>query len=332
MTKRALILGISGQDGSYLAKLLLSKGYEVHGTSRDVDTQSFTGLQTLGIRGAVSLHSLSTDDFRNVLEVVTRLQPTEIYNLSGQTSVGLSFSQPTVAFESISIATIQILEVLRYLRAPIRFYNASSSECFGEQPRGARCDEATPFRPRSPYAMAKAAAHWAVANYREAYGIFGCSGILFNHESPLRPERFVTRKIVKAAVRIAAGSDERLQLGNLDVWRDWGYAPEYVEAMWAMLQQAQPDDFVIATGQSRSLKDFLAAAFREVGRDWQNHVDLDRSLLRATDMEHSAADPAKARRDLGWAARTSLADLVALLVRAEREGRHDAASSVPRRA
>jgi GDPmannose 4,6-dehydratase len=317
MPKTALILGISGQDGSYLAQLLLSKGYKVHGTSRDVETQTYAGLRQLGILDQVSLHSASTVDFRSLLEVVTRIQPDEIYNLAGQTSVGLSFTQPTAAFESIAIGTIQLLEVLRYLKAPIRMFNSCSSECFGQQPHGSHCDEATPFHPRSPYAMAKAAGYWAVANYREAYDLHACSGILFNHESPLRPSRFVTKKIVATAARIARGEKVRLELGNLDVWRDWGYAPEYVEAMWLMLQQRKPDDFVIATGESRSLQDFLAKTFELLQLDWKKHVDIDRGLFRATDLAYGGGDPAKARKILKWSAKTRFAALVQLLIDAE---------------
>jgi GDPmannose 4,6-dehydratase len=317
MKKTALVLGVSGQDGTYLTQLLLQKGYAVHGTSRDVESQGFGALRRLALYDSVSLHSVSPTDFRNLLDVVTRVQPDEIYNLSGQTSVGLSFAQPTAAFESIAIATIQVLEVLRHLKAPIRFYNACSSECFGEQPQAARCNEDTPFHPRSPYAMAKAAAFWAVANYREAYGVFGASGILFNHESSLRPERFVTRKIVSTAVRIQRGEPLRLRLGNLDVWRDWGYAPEYVEAMWMMLQAPKADDFVVATGKSHSLREFLDAVFRQLGLNWQEHVEIDPALLRATDMVYSGADASKAERVLGWKAHLSFAQLVAQLVNDE---------------
>lgn len=317
--KKALILGISGQDGSYLAQMLLSKGYSVHGTSRDVESQRFEGLNRLDIRADVKLHSVSPTDFRNLLEIITRLQPNEIYNLAGQTSVGLSFAQPTAAFESIAIGTIQLLEVLRYLKAPTRLYNACSSECFGEQSHGALCSETTPFRPRSPYAMAKATAYWAVANYREAYGLFACSGILFNHESPLRPERFVTRKIVSTAVRISRGEKVRLSMGNVNVWRDWGYAPEYVQAMWLMLQRDKPDDFVVASGTSHKLEGFLAAVFEELKLQWQDHVDIDANLMRTTDMLYSGADVCKAKDMLGWTATTGFRELVKLLVEDEQK-------------
>src|SRR5512140_307514 len=262
--KRALIFGVSGQDGSYLSKLLLEKGYEVHGTSRDAQLTRFDGLHRLGVFDRVKLHSASLFEFRNLLQVITAVEPDEIYDLAGQTSVALSFEQPIETLESIGGGTFQILEVIRYLRAPIRFYNASSSECFGDIGDGA-ADESTPFRPRSPYATAKAAAHWATANYREAYGLFASSGILFNHESPLRPARFVTQKIISAAKRIAAGERVKLELGNLDVSRDWGHAPEYVDAMWRMLQQETPEDYVIATGESHTLREWVEKSFGYLG-------------------------------------------------------------------
>lgn len=317
MTKKALIFGISGQDGSYLAKLLIKKGYEVHGTSRDVEARNFFGLKHLGIKTEVTLHSASLLDFRNLLEVITLVEPDEIYNLAGQSSVGLSFSQPMETMESISLGALQILEVLRYLKAPIRLYNACSSECFGEVGEHKACDETTPFRPRSPYAAAKAAAYWATANYRDAYGLYACSGILFNHESPLRPNRFVTRKIVSAAVEISRGQLKRLELGNLDVWRDWGYAPEYVEAMWLMLQQSQPEDFVIATGESHSLKEFMIGVFECLDLDWKSYVDIDSDLFRPSDLSYSLGSPEKANDVLGWKASTGFNELIPFLVNAE---------------
>jgi GDPmannose 4,6-dehydratase len=222
--------------------------------------------------------------------------------------------------ESIGIATLNVLEAIRFTRRPIRFYNAGSGECFGDT-AGRKASEETPFRPRSPYAAAKAAAHFEVANYREAYGLFACSGILFNHESPLRPERFVTRKIVAAASRIAAGSGETLKLGNLRVHRDWGWAPEYVDAMWRMLQREAPADYVIATGETRSLEDFVRVAFEAVGLDWREHVASDRGLLRPTDIEANHADPSRAARELGWKANLRMDETVQRMVAAERAGR-----------
>lgn len=313
--KRALICGVSGQDGSYLARLLLSKGYEVYGTSRDAQISSFQNLARLGIREQVSLESVSLIDFRSVLQALIKIRPDEVYNLGGQSSVSLSFEQPVETLESITTGTLNLLEAIRFLDAPIRFYNAGSSECFGDI-GAAAADETTPFRPRSPYAVAKAAAFWEVANYREAYGLFACSGILFNHESPLRPERFVTQKIVAAACRIAAGSQEQLHLGNISIQRDWGWAPEYVELMHLMLQQGQPDDYVAATGESRTLEDYVAEAFSCVGLDWRGHVVLDANLLRPTDIAVSRGNPAKARRKWGWQAQYKMADIVRMMVEA----------------
>lgn len=311
--RKALICGVSGQDGAYLAQLLLGKGYEVYGTSRDAQVGNFKNLVRLGISEQVKVMSMATNDFRSVLQVLSRVQPAEIYNLSGQSSVGLSFDQPVETLESIAIATLNFLEGMRFMGLGGRFYNAGSSECFGDTGNLA-ANEDTPFRPRSPYAVAKSTAHWEVANYREAYGLFACTGILFNHESPLRPERFVTQKIVQAACRIAAGSQERLRLGNLDVQRDWGWAPEYVTAMWQMLQQDQPEDFVIATGETNSLEDFVATAFTCVGLDWHEHVDIDPNLLRPSDLKISHADPSHAKEKLGWTASLRMRDVVMKMI------------------
>lgn len=315
--KTALVLGVSGQDGAYLSRLLLDKGYRVLGGARDAQASAFSGLCRLGIIDRVTLLSISIQDFRSVFQALIRTQPDEVYNLAGQSSVGLSFEQPVETLESIATGTLNILEAIRFTGRPIRFYNAGSSECFGDTGDYA-ANEETPFRPRSPYAVAKAAAYWEVANYREAYNLFACTGILFNHESPLRPERFVTRKIVAAAVRIAAGSKERLRLGNIDIARDWGWAPEYVEAMWRMLQQPTPSDFVIATGETRKLSDFIAAAFAEVGLDWREWVDIDPGLFRPTDLSAGRADPSKAQRELGWHATRQLDDVVKRMVAVER--------------
>ncbi|WP_167631304.1 GDP-mannose 4,6-dehydratase [Mariprofundus ferrooxydans] len=315
--KTALILGISGQDGCYLADLLLKKGYRVHGTSRDVDSRSFVNLQRLGIADQVSLHSASLVDFRNLLQVITQVEPDEIYNLAGQTSVGLSFSQPMETMESIALGSLQVLEVMRYLNAPIRLYNAGSSECFGAVSEGAPSHEATPFHPRSPYAAAKAAAFWATANYREAYGLHACSGILFNHESPLRPARFVTRKIVATACSIAGGSKDKLRLGNMAIRRDWGWAPEYADAMWRMLQLDSPEDIVIATGESHSLEEFVALVFQTLDLDWREHVEVDESLYRPSDLMFSEGDPSRAFERLGWKAEVHFAELIRRLVEAE---------------
>jgi GDPmannose 4,6-dehydratase len=245
-----------------------------------------------------------------------KVQPDEIYNLAGQSSVGLSFQQPVETLESIAQGTLNLLEAIRFTGQPIKFYNAGSSECFGDTAT-APADENTPFRPRSPYAVAKAAAFWEVANYREAYGLYACSGILFNHESPLRHERFVTRKIVAAAVRIASGSTEKLHLGNVSVQRDWGWAPEYVRAMWLMLRQPKPDDYVIATGESHKLEEFVEAAFGCVGLNWRDYVIIDPGLLRPTDISVGRANPARAWEDLKWQSRYRMPDVVRMMVEAE---------------
>jgi GDPmannose 4,6-dehydratase len=318
--KTALICGVSGQDGAYLAQLLLSKDYVVCGTSRDAQMSSFQNLVRLGIREQVKLESAALNDFRSVLQVLIKTQPDEVYNLAGQSSVGLSFEQPVETLDSITIATLNLLEAIRFTGAPIKFYNAGSSECFGDIGEQA-ADETTPFRPRSPYAVAKAAAFWEVANYREAYGLFACSGILFNHDSPLRPKRFVTQKIVDAACRIAQGSQEKLYLGNIAIQRDWGWAPEYVEAMYLMLQHQEPGDYVIATGESRKLEDFVAAAFACVGLDWQEHVITDASLLRPTDLAISKGNPAKANLKLGWQAQSKMNEVVQMMVQASQDPR-----------
>ena len=277
---------------------------------------SFQNLTRLGIRDQVRLESVTLTDFRSVLQALIKIQPDEVYNLAGQSSVGLSFQQPVETFESISIGTLNLLEAIRFASQPTKFYNACSSECFGDTGNTA-ADENTPFRPRSPYAVAKSAAFWEVANYREAYGLFACSGILFNHESPLRPERFVTKKIVSAAVRIASGSDEKLHLGNIFIQRDWGWAPEYVKAMRLMLQQEKLDDFVIATGESKTLEDFVATAFSCAGLDWHDHVVIDPELKRPTDLEVGKGNPAKARKQLGWEARYKMKDVVRMMMDCE---------------
>ncbi len=315
--RRALICGVSGQDGAYLARHLLSKGYEVVGTSRDAQMSSFRNLKWLGIDGRVQVESMAVTDFRSVFQVLLKTGADEVYNLAGQSSVGLSFQQPVETLESIALGTLNLLEAIRLVERPIRFYNAGSSECFGDT-HGVAATEETPFRPRSPYAVAKSAAFWEVSNYREAYGLFACSGILYNHESPLRPERFVTRKVVAAACRIADGSKEKLHLGDVSIERDWGWAPEYVEAMWMMLQAPEPADYVIATGEVHSLENFVDRAFRAVGLEWREHVVLDSSLLRPTDLRRGLGDPSLAAKKLGWRARSKMPDVVRMMVEGER--------------
>lgn len=316
--KRALICGVTGQDGAYLAQLLLGKGYQVWGTSRKAQTARIANLATLGIADQVQIESMVLVDPQSIRDVVERVQPDEIYHLAGQSSVGLSFQEPRETWEGIATGTVNLLEAVRLSDRPIRFYHAGSSECFGDT-QGECADETTPFRPKSPYAVAKAAATWSVATYREAYGLYACTGILFNHESPLRPDRFVTRKIVAAACRIAAGSDEKLHLGNVSIQRDWGWAPEYVESMYRMLQQENPDDYVIATGHTISLEQFVGITFTNVDRQWREHVVIDNDLLRPTEVAVGCANPAKAARVLGWRATSGVKDVIAKLITAERE-------------
>jgi len=300
---KALICGVSGQDGAYLSRLLLEKGYEVTGTSRDATATAFTNLVRLGIREHVKTISMATSDLGSVLKSIKDTSPDEIYYFAGQSSVGLSFEQPAETMESIAMGTAFMLEAIRFLDRPVRFYSAGTSECFGDTDE-VPATEITHFLPRSPYAVAKTAAHNLVSAYRESYGLYACTGILFNHESPLRMERFVTQKIVRGAARIASGSDEALQLGNLDIHRDWGWAPEYVEAMWLMMQQDHADDFVIATGQTVSLRHFIARAFSYFGLDWQDHVISVPGLCRPSDIRIVKADPTKAKTVLGWEAKT----------------------------
>nr|CRH06528.1 GDP-D-mannose dehydratase, NAD(P)-binding [Candidatus Magnetococcus massalia] len=314
--KRALICGVTGQDGAWLALLLLKKGYHVFGTSRDANVCSKDKLTLLGIEEKISYLSLNPTDFRSVIQAIIQADPDEIYNLSGQSSVALSFEQPVETLESISHGTINILEAIRMIKPDIRFYNAGSSECFGDTENEAATEE-TSFSPRSPYAVAKSAAFWSVSNYREGYNMFACSGILFNHESWLRPERFVTRKIISAAHRIAHGSNETLKLGNLGVSRDWGWAPEYVEGMWRMLQQEKPDDFVLATGQTYSLEEFVQEAFAAFGLDWKQHTTSNAVFFRNTDIHMSRANPQKATKLLEWSAKLKMPDIVQKMAIAE---------------
>ena len=307
--KTALITGVGGQDGSLLAKFLLDKGYNVWGTSRDAQGAAFGNLRRLGIHDQVQYLSLVPEDFRSVLVALRKSQPDELYHLSGQSSVGLSFEQPAETMQSITMGTLNILEACRMLDKEARVYYAGSSESFGDT-QGMPASESTPFHPQSPYAVAKASAFWLVNNYRDAYKLFACTGILFNHESALRPERFVTQKIIAAAKRIGAGSPETLRLGRLDIARDWGWAPEYVEAMWLMLQQERAEDFIVATGHSFTLEQFVATAFESFSLNWRDHVIQDEKLFRPTDIQLSKANPEKAKSLLGWEAKISGAQIV----------------------
>lgn len=316
MAKVALICGISGQDGAYLAEFLIKSGYQVIGTSRDAELSSFRNLVALGIREHVELKSMSSTDFRSVLNILTDTRPDEIYNLAGQSSVGLSFLEPVETMESHIMGTLNLLEAVRYLGAGSRIYNAGSGECFGNLD-GRMAKETDPFYPRSPYAVAKSAAHWECVNYREAYNLFVCNGILFNHESPLRPSRFVTRKVTSAACQFAKGRKGKMRIGNLAIRRDWGWAPEYVQAMWLMLQQDRADDYVIATGQNASLEDFVREAFRQVNLDWVDHVEVDENLFRPSEVKENCGDPTKAYERLGWHATSFMQDVVEKMIRAE---------------
>ena len=315
---KALICGVSGQDGAYLAQLLLEKGYEIYGGSRDVHNTSFKNLEKLNIIDKIRLVSITLNDFRSVFHTVNQFNPDEIYNLAGQSSVALSFEQPVETMESIITGTLNILEAIRFSGRPIKFYNAGSSECFGNANHAV--NEDTPFRPRSPYGVAKATAFWQVANYREAYNIFACTGILFNHESPLRKDRFVTKKIISTAYKISQGEDLKLKLGNIDIQRDWGWAPEYVEAMWLMLQQEKPDDFIIATGKTTSLEDFIRITFELLDLNWKDHVIFDTDFIRPTDIAVGYANPAKARQILNWVSKYEVRDIIKLMLDSEKIG------------
>ena len=311
--KNALVLGVNGQDGAYLAKLLLQKGYIVFGTSRDVQGSSLANLVRLGIRDMVKLISMAPEDFRSVFMAIRYSNPDEVYFLAGQSSAGLSFEQPAETIQSFTLGTLNVLEACRMFDKPIRQYHAGSSECFGDT-QGHSASESTRFKPSSPYAVAKASSFWMVDNYRQVYGLFACTGILFNHESSLRPQRFVTQKIIQAAKRIAAGSHESLELGRLDIVRDWGWAPDYVEAMWLMLQKNHPEDYIIATGKSYSLQDFVETAFAKVGLNWANHIHQSAQFFRPSDIGVSSADPTKAKVQLGWSAKVNMHGVVANMI------------------
>ena len=318
--KTALITGVSGQDGSYLAELLLGKGYEVHGLLRRASSFNTQRLDSIyrdphesGVRFLMHYGDLS--DSGSLVNLIRGLEPDEIYNLGAQSHVKVSFEVPEYTADATGMGTIRILEALRASGSQARFYQASSSEMFGASPPPQ--NESTPFHPRSPYGVAKMFAFWTTVNYREAYGVFASNGILHNHESPRRGETFVTRKISRAVARIKAGIQDKLYLGNLDARRDWGYAPEYVEAMWLMLQQNEPDDFVIATGKSHTIREFAQLAFAHVDLDWEEHVRIDPRYFRPAEVNYLCGDASKAKRMLGWEPRTSLPELVRIMVQAD---------------
>jgi GDPmannose 4,6-dehydratase len=316
MGKRALICGISGQDGTYLAKLLLERGYEVWGSSRDAELTAFNNLHRLGIYGSVRLVSLTLRDVGSVIGLLRRVRPDEIFSLAGQSSVGLSFEQPVETIESIALGALTLLEAIRLSNLDIRLYNAGSTECFGDTGNDV-ANEDTQFHPRSPYAVAKASAYWTVANYREAYDMFVCTGILSNHDSPLRPRRFVTRKIIHAVASLALGKDVSLPLGNLEIERDWGWAPEYVEAIAMMLEQPSAQDYIIATGQSHTLAQFVETAFNLIDKDWRAYVTIDENLMRPTDIMRNKVDSSKAATCLGWKAKNGMRHVIEMMLESE---------------
>ena len=321
--KTALITGITGQDGSYLAELLLEKGYQVHGLVRRASTFNTSRIDHIyqdphEARSRLHLHYADLTDGTSLTNLVLRVEPDEIYNLAAQSHVRVSFDQPLYTADVVGLGALRVLEAARVLndRKQVRVYQASSSEMFGEVVETPQ-RETTPFRPRSPYACAKVFAFHQTVNYREAYGLFACNGILFNHESPRRGETFVTRKITRSATRIREGLQEKLYLGNLDAKRDWGFARDYVEAMWLMLQHERADDFVIATGETHTVREFLECAFQRVGLPYQQYVEIDPRYLRPSEVELLLGDAAKAREKLGWQPRTSFAGLVELMVDAD---------------
>lgn len=319
--RRALVTGITGQDGSYLAELLLEKGYEVHGLIRRASTFNTARIDHLyrdlhDPEARLFLHHGDLTSGSRLVTLVEQVQPDEIYHLAAQSHVRVSFDEPEFTGDTTGLGSTRLLEAVRIAKAPVRFYQASSSEMFGATPPPQ--SEVSPFHPRSPYGAAKLYAYWMARNYRDAHGLHVVNGILFNHESPRRGETFVTRKITMAVARIAAGLQKHLYLGNLDARRDWGYAPEYVEGMWRMLQHDEPDDFVLATGTTCSVREFLVHAFEHAGLDWEEHVRHDPRYLRPTEVDDLVGDPTKARSVLGWSAATLAPDLARLMVDADR--------------
>jgi GDPmannose 4,6-dehydratase len=319
--RRALITGITGQDGSYLAELLLAKDYEVHGIIRRSSSFSTGRIDHLyrdphdrDVR--LFLHYGDLSDSSSLISTVNSVKPDEIYNLGAQSHVMVSFEMPEFTADTAGMGTLRLVEALRHADWPVRFYQAGSSEMFGKVSESPQ-SERTPFYPRSPYAVSKVFAHWMTVQYREAYGLFAVNGILFNHESPRRGGTFVTRKVTRGIAAILSGKEQKLFLGNLDARRDWGYAPEYVDAMWRMLQADEPNDYVIATGEMHSVREFVEAAFSEAGLDWQAHVEVDRRYFRPTEVDELCGDASKARDVLGWRATTGFRDLVRIMVEAD---------------
>jgi len=312
--KKALITGITGQDGAYLAKFLLDRGYEVYGTYRRLSTPNFWRLQYLNIFEKINLIPADLLDSASIFEAIKISKPDEIYNLAAQSFVGASFEQPVATGEITGLGVIRILEAIREIDPQIRFYQASTSELYGGKNLRPQNEE-TSFQPASPYAAAKLYGYWITKIYREGYGIFACNGILFNHESPLRGLEFVTRKISNAVAKIALGVEKELPLGNIEARRDWGFAPEYVESMWLMLQQKKPDDYVIATGETHSVKEFVQEAFKFVGLDWQDYVKIDKRFFRPLDVNYLQGDPTKAKKKLGWKPKVKFRELIKIMVK-----------------
>jgi GDPmannose 4,6-dehydratase len=322
LSKRALITGITGQDGSYLAELLLDKEYEVHGIIRRASTFNTDRIDHIyqdphGDNRRLYLHYGDLSTAEQLTNLIYNMRPHEIYHLGAQSHVRVSFDVPEFTGDITGLGTTRLLEAVRTSGITCRFYQAGSSEMFGSTPPPQ--NEITPFHPRSPYGAAKVYGHWMTVNYREAYGMFACNGILFNHESPRRGETFVTRKITRAVTRIYAGRQSKLYLGNLDARRDWGYAPEYVEGMWRMLQQETPSDYVLGTGESHTVREFLEVAFGHVGLDWKNYVELDSRYLRPSEVDCLQSDASRASRELGWEPRINFAELVHIMVDADLE-------------
>ena len=312
--KKALITGLTGQDGGYLAKFLLEKGYKVYGTYRRLSTPNFWRLQYLGIFDNINLISADLVDSSSIVEAINISEPDEIYHLAAQSFVGASFEQPIATGMVTGLGVARILEAIRQINSRIKFYQASTSELYGDRNRSPQ-NEDIPFHPCSPYAIAKLYGYWITKIYREAYGIFACNGILFNHESPLRGLEFVTRKISNSAAKIALGLEKELNLGNLEARRDWGYAPEYVESMWLMLQQSEPDDYVIATNETHSVKEFAEKAFEVAGLNWENYVKVDERFLRPLDVNFLQGDYSKAKQKLGLELKVRFDELVEIMVR-----------------
>ena len=319
--KRALITGVTGQDGSYLAELLLSKGYEVHGLIRRSSSFSTGRIDHIyrdPHQPNVPMHLYYGDlaDSSSLINSLNRIRPDEVYNLGAQSHVMVSFEMPEFTADTTGMGTLRLLEAIRHADSPIRYYQAGSSEMFGKVAESPQ-SERTPFYPRSPYAVSKVFAHWMTVQYREAYKMFAVNGILFNHESPRRGETFVTRKVTRGVAAILAGTEKKLYLGNLDARRDWGYAPEYVEAMWLMLQQPEPDDYVVATGEMHSVREFVELAFSLAGLDWQDHVEIDPRYFRPTEVDELCGDASKARERLGWKPRTTFTEVVRMMLEAD---------------